>query len=98
MQLAQSGCTGHTRIDRHVLRTGSVRAQPDAIADCGSDGVADCCPYAVAHSEPNTGAYARPDAVANSGPHTEVRQCHNDRLWVVRELRCFRRLLRRGQR
>ena len=55
-----------------------MRAQPDAIADCGSDGVADCCPYAVALSEPNIGAYCRPDAVANSWPHTEVRQCHND--------------------
>ena len=45
-------------IDRRVLRTGCVRAQPDAIADCWA--------YAVAHTEPNTGAYARPDAVADS--------------------------------
>ncbi len=81
-----------------MLCTGSVRAQPDAIADCCPDADADCCPHAVAHSEPNTGAYARPDAVANSGPHAEVRQCHNDRHWLVRDLRCFWRLLGRGRR
>ncbi len=60
-QLAPTGCAGPTGL-RHVVRTGFVRAQPNAVTDWGSYAVADSCPYAVAHSEPNTRAYARPHA------------------------------------
>ena len=56
-----------------MLRTGCVRAQPDAIADSLSHAAADTGPDAIAHREPYAGAYARPDAGADSGPHTEVR-------------------------
>ena len=51
-------------VARHMVRSGCVHAQPDAVTDWGSDAVADRGSYAVAdrgsdavaHSEPNTRA------------------------------------------
>jgi hypothetical protein len=56
-----------------LLGTGFVRAQPDAIAECGSYAVPYAVPYSIAHSEPHTLGYSRPDAISNSHPFTEVR-------------------------
>ena len=55
-------------------RSGSGRAQPDAIADSCSHAVAVAGPDAIAHSEPDAGADARPDAGADAWPYTEVRR------------------------
>ena len=57
---ARAACSDGLRrsdgVERHMVRSGFVHAQPDAVTDWGSHAVADSCPYAVAHSEPNTRA------------------------------------------
>ena len=49
-------------LERQEVRSGSGRAQPDAIADSCSHAVAD----AIAHSEPDAIALSEPDAGADA--------------------------------
>jgi hypothetical protein len=63
---ARAACSDGLRrsdgVERHMVRTGGMHAQPGAITDCGADAVADSCPYDVADPKPNTRAYPRPHA------------------------------------